>query len=89
MFGGLVAWPISDHFGRQAALIVGGVPALGGWVLIANSVLVTQSRAGFLALLLSGRLLTGFAAGWSIFATSVSAQDCVVFGRALAYSIVC
>ena len=71
MFGGLVAWPISDHFGRQAALMVGGVPFVCGWVLIANAVQVTQNAAGFLFLLLSGRLLTGFATGWSIFAASV------------------
>ena len=66
-----MAWPISDHFGRQAVLIVGGVPFLCGWVLLANAINITQSRAGFLALLFSGRLLAGFATGWSIYAASV------------------
>ncbi len=72
MFGGIVAWPVSDHFGRKAALIVGGMPFLCGWLLIANAVQITQSRAGFLAILFSGRLLAGFSTGWSIFCASVS-----------------
>ena len=72
MFGGLVAWPVSDHYGRQAALIVGGIPSLTGWLMLANAIQVTTSRAGFLVLLFSGRFLTGFATGWSIFCASVS-----------------
>lgn len=66
-----MAWPISDHFGRQAALIVGGVPFLCGWIMIANAIQITQSKAGFLVLLFGGRVLAGFATGWSIFCVSV------------------
>ncbi len=67
-----MAWPVSDHYGRQAALIVGGIPSLAGWLLIANAPLVTGSQAGFLVVLFSGRILAGFATGWSIFCASVS-----------------
>lgn len=71
MFGGIVAWPVSDHFGRQTALVVGGIPFLCGWVLIANAPLITQSKPGFLVMLFTGRVLAGFSTGWSIFCTSV------------------
>ena len=76
MFGGLVAWPMSDMLGRQAALMLGGVPALAGWLMIAYSNL-TNSSSIFLGVLYTGRLLTGFSTGWSIFCVSVSVS-CVV-----------
>ena len=66
-----MAWPVSDHFGRKAALIVGGVPFFCGWVMIANAIQITQNRAGFLFLLFGGRIVAGFATGWSIFCASV------------------
>lgn len=72
MIGGLVAWPVSDLLGRQAALMLSGVPFLTGWVFLANAVQVTGSRAGFLSLLLGGRFLTGVGTGWSVFSVSVS-----------------
>lgn len=78
MFGGLLAWPVSDFLGRQAALIIGGIPALIGWLFIANAVQIFN-RAAFLFVLFSGRVLTGFAAGWSIFCVSVSNDVTNVF----------
>lgn len=71
MFGGLVAWPVSDMLGRQAALMLGGVPALVGWLLIAFSNLANSSQA-FLGVIYVGRIFTGFSAGWCIFCVSVS-----------------
>ncbi len=70
--GGLLAWPISDLLGRQAALMLGGVPFLIGWILISNAIQFTVSRAGFLTFLLLGRFLTGVGTGWSVFSVSVS-----------------
>ena len=72
MFGGLVAWPVSDKLGRQAALMLGGVPALIGWLMITYSNLAETSQA-FLGVLYFGRILTGFSTGWCIFCVSVSA----------------
>ena len=76
MFGGLVAWPISELLGRQAALMLGGVPALAGWLMITYSNLASSSSA-FLGVIFVGRLLTGFSTGWSIFCVSVSVYSIV------------
>ena len=72
MFGGLVAWPVSDMLGRQAALMLGGVPAIAGWLMITYSNLTTTHSA-FLGMSYAGRLLTGFSTGWSVFCVSVRA----------------
>lgn len=72
IFGGPVAWPLSEKFGRQASLMLSGIPALAGWLLIANAHDVNRfDTKGFLSMLLVGRLLTGFAVGWAIFGISV------------------
>ena len=73
IFGGLFAWPIADSFGRQAALILGGVPALVGWLFIALSI-IFESRIGFYTFVYTGRVLTGFASGWGIYCVSVSSS---------------
>ena len=72
ILGGLFAWPVADYLGRQAALIIGGVPALIGWLLISLSILF-DSQYGFFAMIFVGRSLTGFATGWNIYCVSVSA----------------
>lgn len=72
MFGGLVAWPISDLLGRQAALMMSGVPALAGWLMIALAHLASSHVHAFYGVLLAGRTLTGFSSGWSVFCVSVS-----------------
>lgn len=72
MFGGLVAWPISDLLGRKAALMISGVPAFLGWLMIALAHLVHSNIPAFYGVLLTGRTLTGFSSGWSVFCVSVS-----------------
>ena len=67
-----MAWPVSELLGRQAALMLGGVPALAGWLMITYSYLAHTS-SNFLGIVYVGRLLTGFSTGWSIFCVSVSA----------------
>lgn len=71
LFGGPVAWPLSEKFGRKPALLLSTIPGVVGWVTIAVSNLL-PTREGFLAFFYGGRLLSGFAAGWSIFCISVS-----------------
>lgn len=72
MLGGLLAWPVSIALGRQTALIVGGIPSLCGWLLMSYSVQITGSRAEFITVILTARVLTGFGAGWASFYVSVS-----------------
>ena len=78
VFGGLVAWPVTELLGRKPALMIGGVPAITGWLFITYARLFnnysTGPTTGFVAFLLLGRLftITGFATGWSIFCVSVS-----------------
>ena len=72
ILGGLFAWPVADYLGRQAALMIGGVPSLIGWLLISLAVLF-ESRYGFFAMIFVGRSFTGFASGWNIYCVSVSA----------------
>ena len=71
IFGGLFAWPVADFLGRQAALIIGGIPGLIGWLMISLSILFT-SKVGFFSMVFVGRGLSGFSTGWSIYCVSVS-----------------
>ena len=75
IFGSIVAWPISDILGRQAALMMSGVPALAGWLMIALAHLASSHVHAFYGVLLAGRVLTGFSSGWSVFCVSVSCYD--------------
>lgn len=68
----MIAWPVSDFLGRKPALMLGGVPAFTGWVMISFSWLITDSRGAFLGVILTGRLLTGISVGWFFFCVSVS-----------------
>lgn len=67
IFGGLFAWPVSSSLGRQPSLTLGGILFLCGWLLISYSVQITESRAAFMTVLLTGRVLNGVASGWSSF----------------------
>lgn len=71
MFGGPVAWPLMEKFGRKPALLFSAVPALIGWVVLAVSNLL-PNRSGFLAFMYIGRIVTGFSAGWISFCIPVS-----------------
>ena len=73
LFGGPVAWPISDFFGRKVALMLGGVPTLIGWVFIVLAHF-PAAEGGFISMILIGRFLTGFGGGWFIFCVSVSGE---------------
>jgi len=80
VFGGLFAWPVTELLGRQPALMIGGVPAITGWLFITYARFLLNYSSGpssgptdgFVAFLLLGRLFTGFATGWSIYCVSVS-----------------
>lgn len=73
MFGSLVSGPISDLLGRKTSLILSGLPALVGWLMIALAHFVAQSDATvFYSVLLIGRASTGLSGGWSLVCVSVS-----------------
>ena len=76
--GGPVAGWASDRFGRKTAMMLSGVPYSLGWLFIscANSV---PSVDGFIAFLLLGRLLTGFATGWMSLCVPVSLACMVLY----------
>ena len=81
--GAPCAWPVSEWFGRKPALILGGVPGVIGWLMITYAHYI-PSESGFLAVLLLGRILTGFQVGWSVFCVSVSKINTVdreIFAR--------
>lgn len=52
--------------------MIGGVPALIGWLMISLSSLITNNHNAFLGVILTGRLLTGLSVGWFFFCVSVS-----------------
>lgn len=70
MFGGPIAWPLSERFGRQATMMLSGLPSVFGWVLLANAQIFPE--AAFVPVLLVGRFFTGLAVGWAVFGISVS-----------------
>ena len=72
MFGSLIGWPISDLLGRKISLMLSGLPALVGWLMIGLAHLTSSNVQIFYAVLLSGRIMTGVHLGWSIFVISVS-----------------
>ncbi len=74
MFGGPIAWPLSERYGRQVTLMLSGVPSVLGWVLLANAHLYIPA---FVPLLLVGRFLTGLAVGWAVFGISVSINSVI------------
>lgn len=82
MFGCLIGWPISDLLGRKASLMLSGLPALVGWLMIALAHLVPSSVQGFYGVLLSGRIVTGVYLGWSVVVVSV----CRNYGSICYYS---
>ena len=73
MFGSLVSGTISDLLGRKTSLMLSGIPAVVGWLMIGLAHFVAQSNATvFYSVLLIGRILTGFSGGWSLTCVAVS-----------------
>lgn len=72
MLGSLIGWPVSNFLGRKLSLMLSGLPALIGWLMIALAHMVPASVEGFYGALLSGRIMTGVYLGWSIIGVSVS-----------------
>ena len=72
MLGSLIGWPVSNFLGRKLSLMLSGLPALIGWLMIALVHMVPASVVGFYGVLLSGRIMTGVYLGWSIIGVSVS-----------------
>lgn len=52
--------------------MIGGIPALTGWLMISLSSLITNNDNAFLGVILTGRLFTGLSVGWFFFCVSVS-----------------
>ena len=71
VFGGLVAGPISDKWGRKNALVLCGVPYFVGYLTLSYAHLLPTATS-FKVLVLSGRFLTGVGMGWACMAASVS-----------------
>ena len=71
LFGSLLAWPTSEYLGRKVSLILSGIPAAVGWLMIALAHLAAQSNV-FYGVLLTGRLLTGIFYGWTSVCVPVS-----------------
>ena len=64
-FAGLVVGIISDKIGRKPTLLLLTIPSVIGWYCIAVSFwfVVDNDYQKYLAIILAGRCLTGFAAG--------------------------
>ena len=72
MLGSLIGWPVSNFLGRKLSLMLSGLPAFIGWLMIALAHMVPASVESFYGVLLSGRIMTGVYLGWSIIGVSVS-----------------
>ena len=64
-FAGLLVGIVSDKIGRKATLLLLAIPSVIGWYFIAASFwfAVDNDYRTYLAMLLAGRCLSGFAAG--------------------------
>ena len=65
LFAGLVVGIVSDKIGRKPTLLLLAIPSVIGWYFIAVSFwfAVDNDYQDYLAMLLAGRCLSGFAAG--------------------------
>ena len=65
LFAGLGVGIVSDKIGRKATLLLLTIPSVIGWYFIAASFwfAVDNDNQTYLAILLAGRCLSGFAAG--------------------------
>ena len=58
VFGGLLAAPISNQFGRRTGLLMNNIPAVIGSILMVISKMIESFEAFII-----GRILIGFSAG--------------------------
>lgn len=70
IFGGFLPGWMSDLYGRKMTVLLGGVPFLGGYIMITVAHLFA-SAVTFKIILLLGRFLTGVGIGWSSLVTPV------------------
>ena len=63
-FGALLSAVVVAIFGLVFAMMSAAVVFMMGWVLLGASFFVSNSVLGFRAIILLGRLVTGFATGW-------------------------
>ena len=73
LFAGLVVGIVSDKIGRKPTLLLLAIPSVIGWYFIAVSFwfAVDNDYQDYLAMLLAGRCLSGFAAGGFSFVVPV------------------
>ena len=68
LLGGPMAGLLSDRLGRKMTLLLGGLPSMVGWLLVAYSYIPLVDIGGtfdqFYSLLLIGRFFTGVSMGW-------------------------
>ena len=73
LIGGPVAGFVSDNFGRKTALMLSGLTGALGWFCLTFSIQFgTTSFPAFFGLLLAGRFVSGFSAGWISLVVPVS-----------------
>ena len=88
LVGGPVAGLISDNFGRQTALVLIGLPSALGWLsLTVSGWFTTGAFANFFALLLVGRIVSGFASGWASLVVPVSSSLSLSLSLSLSHSL--
>ena len=71
VFGGLIAGPIADRWGRKNALVLCGIPYFVGYLTLTYAHYL-PTAASFKTIVLLGRFLTGVGMGWACMSGSVS-----------------
>ena len=75
MFGGLMAGPVADRWGRKNALVLCGIPFFVGYLVLSYAHYLPTATS-FKTVALVGRFLTGVGMGWAAVASSVSVNNC-------------
>ena len=73
LFGGPIAGFMSDKFGRKTAFILTGITSAIGWFCLSFSYFFNFGNfTAFFSMLLIGRFISGFSAGWVSLVVPVS-----------------
>ena len=80
VFGGLIAGPIADRWGRKNALVLCGIPYFVGYLVLSYAHYLPTAES-FKTIVLLGRFLTGVGMGWACMSASVS-SNYTVYSRA-------